>query len=155
MPEGLSFVEAATLNCAGVTAWARMRFSDYLGNKSWLVSGFSLREQGVWVYLLSNLPRWLGRVIATTGSADKVQLLGALELIVLSIIARHHGGVGWLKISRAGRMLRLVVRGVENCLFCWIHGPSSIRLVGSGLVVGSRCKRCVGRLVGTHVSPSC
>lgn len=77
MPEGLSFTEAATLSCAGVTAW----------NALFGVSGKQLQPGqwvltqgtgGVSIFAIQFAKAFGARVIATTSSSEKARLLQQL-----------------------------------------------------------------------------
>ena len=75
MPANLDFAEAATLTCAGLTAWRAVMVETRLVPGDWvLVQG----SGGVSVFALQ-FARMIGcRVIATSSSAEKLQRLEAL-----------------------------------------------------------------------------
>jgi len=75
MPGNLSFEEASTLSCAGLTAWRALMVETHLRPGDWvLVQG----SGGVSVFALQ-LARMMGcRVIATSSSDEKLARLGAL-----------------------------------------------------------------------------
>jgi NADPH:quinone reductase-like Zn-dependent oxidoreductase len=75
MPANLEFEAAATLTCAGLTAWRALMVESHLKPGDWvLVQG----SGGVSVFALQ-LARMMGcRVIATSSSNDKLKRLGAL-----------------------------------------------------------------------------
>lgn len=75
MPAHLDFAEAATLTCAGLTAWRAVMEETHLKPGDWvLVQG----SGGVSIFALQ-LARLIGcRVIATSSSDDKLARLGAL-----------------------------------------------------------------------------
>lgn len=75
MPQGMSYAEAATLPCAGLTAWRALMEEGALKPGDWvLVQGTG----GVSVFALQ-IAKHLGcRVIATTSSAAKMERLRAL-----------------------------------------------------------------------------
>ncbi|KAI1209178.1 NAD(P)-binding protein [Annulohypoxylon truncatum] len=76
-PEGLSFVEAATLGCAGVTAWNALFGlpGRPLAAGHWLLT---LGTGGVSVFCVQFAKAVGARVIATTSSAEKAELLRRL-----------------------------------------------------------------------------
>ena len=77
MPKGLTFTEAATLSCAGLTAWNAL-FG--LAGKQ-LVPGQRLLTQGtggVSIFAIQFAKAIGARVIATTSSSEKAQLLQKL-----------------------------------------------------------------------------
>lgn len=81
MPANLDFAEAATLSCAGLTAWRALMVETRLKPGDWvLVQG----SGGVSVFALQ-FAKLLGcRVVATSSSAEKLarlQALGADQLI--------------------------------------------------------------------------
>lgn len=77
MPEGLTFLEAATLSCAGVTAWNAL----YGQPGRQLMAGQWLLTQGtggVSIFALQLAKATGARVIATTSSGEKAKLLEKL-----------------------------------------------------------------------------
>ncbi|RFU79637.1 alcohol dehydrogenase [Trichoderma arundinaceum] len=74
VPSSLSSLEAATLSCAGVTAWSALfGLSDYRVNAGqWVLTQGT---GGVSVFALQFAKAVGARVIATTGSSDKVKFL--------------------------------------------------------------------------------
>lgn len=70
----LSFLEASTLSCAGLTAWSALfGLSDYkLSAGQWVLTQGT---GGVSVFALQFAKATGARVIATTGSSDKVKFL--------------------------------------------------------------------------------
>ncbi|PGH01998.1 hypothetical protein GX51_04930 [Blastomyces parvus] len=77
MPEGLSFTEAATLSCAGLTAWNAL-FG--LPGKQVMPGQWVLTQGtgGVSLFAIQFAKAVGAKVIATTGSAEKVGLLQKL-----------------------------------------------------------------------------
>ncbi|TXS94208.1 NAD(P)-dependent alcohol dehydrogenase [Parahaliea maris] len=75
MPANLDFAEAATLTCAGLTAWRAVMVETHLRPGDWvLVQG----SGGVSIFALQ-LARMMGcRVIATSSSDEKLARLGEL-----------------------------------------------------------------------------
>lgn len=80
IPDGLSFAEAATLPCAGITAWNALMKAQLQPGATVLIQGTG----GVSLFALQ-FARMMGlRVIATTSSAEKITLLknlGAAHVI--------------------------------------------------------------------------
>ncbi|HEY7775933.1 MAG TPA: NAD(P)-dependent alcohol dehydrogenase [Kineobactrum sp.] len=75
MPEGLDFREAATLTCAGLTAWRALMVETHLKPGDWvLVQG----SGGVSIFALQFARQMGCRVIATSSSDAKLQRLGEL-----------------------------------------------------------------------------
>ncbi|PLW82655.1 NAD(P)-dependent alcohol dehydrogenase [Kineobactrum sediminis] len=75
MPEGLDFREAATLTCAGLTAWRALMVETHLNPGDWvLVQG----SGGVSIFALQFARQMGCRVIATSSSDAKLQRLGEL-----------------------------------------------------------------------------
>lgn len=74
IPSNLSFLEASTLSCAGLTAWSALfGLSDYkLNAGQWVLTQGT---GGVSVFALQFAKAVGARVIATTGSSDKVNFL--------------------------------------------------------------------------------
>ncbi len=109
VPAHLSFEEAATLPCAGVTAWTSLFVhADLRPGDSVLVEG----SGGVAVFAIQFARMAGARVVATTTSAGKVERLraiGAQEVIVAArdcnwpadVRAVSDGGVDWT-LSTAG-----------------------------------------------------
>jgi NADPH:quinone reductase-like Zn-dependent oxidoreductase len=75
MPSNLDFEQAATLTCAGLTAWRALMVETHLRPGDWvLVQG----SGGVSIFALQ-FARMMGcRVIATSSSDDKLQRLESL-----------------------------------------------------------------------------
>ncbi|KAI1807041.1 putative alcohol dehydrogenase [Daldinia bambusicola] len=78
MPEGLTFTEAATLSCAGLTAWNAL-FG--LAGKPVAAGHWVLTQGtgGVSIFAVQFAKLVGARVIATTSSADKAKLLEKLD----------------------------------------------------------------------------
>ncbi|KAL7920713.1 GroES-like protein [Trichoderma austrokoningii] len=84
IPPSLNFLEASTLSCAGLTAWSALfGLSDYkLSAGQWVLTQGT---GGVSVFALQFAKAVGARVIATTGSSDKVKFLkdlGADHVII-------------------------------------------------------------------------
>ena len=75
MPTNLDFAQAATLTCAGLTAWRALTVETHLRPGDWvLVQG----SGGVSIFALQFAKMMGCRVIATSSSDDKLQRLEAL-----------------------------------------------------------------------------
>ncbi|KAL7895999.1 GroES-like protein [Trichoderma sp. SZMC 28014] len=74
IPSNLGFLEASTLSCAGLTAWSALfGLSDYkLHAGQWVLTQGT---GGVSVFALQFAKAVGARVVATTGSSDKVKFL--------------------------------------------------------------------------------
>ncbi len=75
IPGGLSFVEAATLPCAALTAWSAVRKVARAGPEDVVLTQGS---GGVSLFTLQFARAAGSRVIATSSSAEKLERLGAL-----------------------------------------------------------------------------
>lgn len=77
MPKGLSFMEAATLGCAGVTAWNALfgQPGRELKAGQWLLTEGT---GGVSIFAIQFAKAIGARVISTTSSSDKAKLLERL-----------------------------------------------------------------------------
>ena len=81
VPEHLSFEEASTLPCAGVTAWHALAMSGLLKAGETVLT---LGTGGVSIFAVQIAKLFGARVISTTGKADKIQRLrdlGATDII--------------------------------------------------------------------------
>jgi NADPH:quinone reductase-like Zn-dependent oxidoreductase len=133
MPAGLTFVEAATLSCAGVTAW-----NVLFGGGRPLTAGQWVLSQGtggVGLFVVQ-FARLVGaRVIATTSSEDKAELLRRLG-------AEHV--INYRETEDWGEEAKRYTGGVGVDLAVDVTGPSgleqsvkSLRLDGVITAVGS------------------
>lgn len=77
IPEHLSFVEASTLPCAAITAWNALVVSGKLKAGE---SVLTLGTGGVSVFAAQFAKSFGARVIATSGSAEKIEKLKSLEV---------------------------------------------------------------------------
>ena len=132
MPAGWSFAEAATLPCAGLTAWRALRVEGRL------VSGATVLlpgSGGLSVYMLQ-IAKALGiRVIVISSSDDKLARLAALG-------ADH--GINYRTDPEWGAEVRALTGGAGADLVLEIGGQSTIeqsvaacRMAGQIMVVGS------------------
>lgn len=106
MPGHLDFAEAATLSCAGLTAWRAMMVETHLKPGDWvLVQG----SGGVSIFALQ-FARMMGcRVAATSSSDDKLARLGELGAEVLVNYREHSDWGDRILAATGGRGVDLVV----------------------------------------------
>ncbi|PGH29587.1 hypothetical protein GX50_07665 [[Emmonsia] crescens] len=97
MPEGLSFTEAATLSCAGLTAWNAL-FG--LPGKQIMPGQWVLTQGtgGVSLFAIQFAKVVGAKVIATTGSAEKV---GLLEKLGVDHIINYRETADWGAAAKA------------------------------------------------------
>ncbi|RAO72417.1 uncharacterized protein BHQ10_008429 [Talaromyces amestolkiae] len=133
MPLGLSFVEAATLSCAGVTAWNAL-FG--LPGRPLMAGQWVLTQGtgGVSIFAVQFAKAVGARVIATTSSPEKAKIL---ERLGADHIINYRGTVNW------GAKVRELTRGEGVDLVVEVAGPStmqqsveSVKLDGVISVVG-------------------
>lgn len=134
MPEGLSFVEASTLSCAGVTAWNAVFGLPGREPKPghWVLTQGT---GGVSLFALQFAKAAGARVIATTGSDEKIALLKKLGA---DHVINYRQTPDWGKTAKeitGGRGVDLVVE---------VGGPAtlaqsveSIRLEGTMSILGA------------------
>ena len=159
VPEHLTDVEAATLPCAGVTAWHAVVVAGAIGESSTVLT---LGTGGVSVFALQ-FARMLGaRVIATSGSDEKLQRviqLGASEGINYKVVPEWGkrvreltGGTGVdlvVEVGGAGTLgesLRAVRMGGQISLIGVLSGAGQVNPMPilmknvrvQGIFVGSR-----------------
>lgn len=124
IPHGLSFDEASTLPCAGLTAWHALFEEQPITATSTVLT---MGTGGVSVFALQ-YATWAGaRVIATTSRRDRVEQLGAL-----GAHAVVHGGS---PAELADEVLRVTGgEGVDHVVEVGGQGtlPWSLRLVRDG-----------------------
>ncbi|KAI0854784.1 putative alcohol dehydrogenase [Xylaria cubensis] len=133
MPEGLSFTEAATLSCAGLTAWNAL-----FGGGRPLSAGQWLLTQGtggVSLFAVQFAKVVGARVISTTSSAEKAELLRKLGA---DHVLNYRETLAW------GDEAKKLTGGVGVDLVVDVTGPSgleqsvkSLRLDGIVAVVGA------------------
>ncbi|KAI0448514.1 putative alcohol dehydrogenase [Xylaria acuta] len=133
MPEGLSFTEAATLGCAGLTAWNAL-----FGGGRPLSAGQWLLTQGtggVSLFAVQFAKAVGARVISTTSSAEKVEVLRKLGA---DHVVNYRETLAW------GVEAKRLTGGVGVDLVVDVTGPSgleqsvkSLRLDGIVAVVGA------------------
>lgn len=122
MPEGLDFHEAATLTCAGLTAWRALMVETRLRPGDWvLVQGTG----GVSLFALQFARQMGCRVIATSSSNDKLARLEALgaEHLINYRENPDWGKRAWELTGGQGVQLVVEVGGAGTV-------PQSIKAVG-------------------------
>lgn len=132
LPDHLSFEEAATLPCAGVTAWAALHDAKaLLPGESVLIQGTG----GVSVLALQFAKLSGARVIATTTSVSKMETLRQMGA---DVVIDSSAGTGWYKdvlAATGGRGVDLAVdvlgTGHWADTIKSIRNNSRISLVGS------------------------
>ncbi|KAI0438159.1 putative alcohol dehydrogenase [Xylaria telfairii] len=133
MPDGLSFTEAATLSCAGLTAWNAL-----FGGGRPLSAGQWLLTQGtggVSLFAVQFAKAVGARVISTTSSSEKAEVLRRLGA---DHVVNYRETVTW------GDEAKRLTGGVGADLVIDVTGPSgleqsvkSLRLDGIVAVVGA------------------
>ncbi|KAK5631492.1 hypothetical protein RRF57_007206 [Xylaria bambusicola] len=133
MPEGLSFTEAATLSCAGLTAWNAL----FGGGRPLRAGQWVLTEGTGSVSLFAvQFAKAIGaRVIATTSSAEKEKMLKTLGA---DHVVNYRETLNW------GDKAKQLTAGVGVDLVVDVTGPvgleqsvKSLRLDGILAVVGA------------------
>jgi NADPH:quinone reductase-like Zn-dependent oxidoreductase len=146
MPEGLSFIEAATLSCAGLTAWNAL-FG--LPGKQLRAGQWVLTQGtgGVSLFAIQFAKATGARVIATTGSASKIELLKKLGA---DHIINYRDEPNW------GAAAKDVTGGVGVDIVVDVVGPRALKQSVEGVkldglinVVGSVGGGITGK--GAHV----
>ncbi|KAI1361805.1 putative alcohol dehydrogenase [Xylaria arbuscula] len=133
MPEGLTFAEAATLSCAGLTAWNAL----FGGGRPVKAGQWVLTQGtgGVSLFALQFAKAVGARVIATTSSAEKAELLKSLGA---DHVLNYRETLAW------GEEAKRLTRGVGVDVVVDSTGPTgleqsvkSIRLDGILVVLGA------------------
>jgi NADPH:quinone reductase-like Zn-dependent oxidoreductase len=135
MPDNLDFESAATLTCAGLTAWRALMVETHLKPGDWvLVQG----SGGVSVFALQ-FARMMGcKVIATSSSDEKLERLGALGAHhLINYRTEPNWGDKALEISN-GRGVDLVVE---------VGGPGTVPQSVRAVAIGG-CISMIGVLTG-------
>ncbi|KAL4867285.1 hypothetical protein BDV12DRAFT_209960 [Aspergillus spectabilis] len=118
MPAGLSFVEAAMLSCAGVTAWNALFGGNggrKVGRGEWVLTQGT---GGVSLFAVQFAKSVGARVIATTSSAEKVSMLKSLG-------AEHV--INYCETPNWGPVAKQLTGGVGVDLVVDVAGPSTLR----------------------------
>ena len=134
MPKGLSFIEAATLSCAGLTAWNALfgLAGKQLSAGQWVLTQGT---GGVSTFAIQFAKLVGARVIATTSAGGKVELLKKLGA---DHIINYHESPNW------GSLAKDLTGGVGVDLVVEVGGSStlnqsmaSLKLDGVISVIGS------------------
>lgn len=135
MPANLDFAEAATLTCAGLTAWRALMVETHLRPGDWvLVQG----SGGVSVFALQ-LARMMGcRVIATSSSDEKLERLNALG-------AEHT--INYKAVPRWGDEVMAITGGRGVDLVVEVGGPGTVPQSVRAIAFGG-CISMIGVLTG-------
>lgn len=116
MPEGLNFVEAATLSCAGVTAWNALFGLE--GKKvapgHWVVT---IGTGGVSLFALQFARAAGARVIALTSSEEKAKIL---EKLGADYVINYKDKPQW------GAMVKELTGGVGADMVVDVAGPPTL-----------------------------
>ncbi|RYP52448.1 hypothetical protein DL768_002371 [Monosporascus sp. mg162] len=116
MPEGLSFTEAATLSCAGVTAWNALfgLTGRHVTAGQWVLT---LGTGGVSLFAVQFAKAVGARVIATTSSSEKAKVL---EQLGADHIINYRETPDW------GSVAEELTRGVGVDHVVDVAGPASL-----------------------------
>ncbi|KAI0967623.1 putative alcohol dehydrogenase [Xylaria arbuscula] len=133
MPEGLSFTEAATLSCAGLTAWnALFGGGRPLSAGQWLLTEGT---GGVSLFAVQFAKAVGARVISTTSSAEKAEVLRKLGA---DHVVNYRETLTW------GEEAKRLTGGIGVDLVVDVTGPSgleqsvkSVKLDGVVVVAGA------------------
>lgn len=116
MPEGISFMEAASLSCAGLTAWNALyglSGRQLLAGQWVLIQGTG----GVSIFALQFAKATGARVIATTSSSEKAKLL---ERLGADHVINYHDDPEW------GSTARKLTGGVGVDIVVEVGGPTTL-----------------------------
>ena len=139
MPKGLSFIEASTLSCAGLTAWNAL-FG--LPGKQVTAGQWVLTQGtgGVSLFAVQFAKAVGARVIATTSSSEKgkiLEKLGADHVVEVAGPTSIAQSVASLKLDGTLSVIGSVGGGdgkeVPNLIACWMH-----LFTARGVWVGNR-----------------
>jgi NADPH:quinone reductase-like Zn-dependent oxidoreductase len=114
LPEGLSFLEGATLPCAAVTAWNALYGLKRLTPGQWVVTQGT---GGVSIFGVQFAKAAGARVIATTSSAEKAKLL---EKLGADHIINYNENPNW------GSEVRKITNGAGADHVIEVAGPTSM-----------------------------
>jgi NADPH:quinone reductase-like Zn-dependent oxidoreductase len=104
-PEFLSYEEAATLPCAGVTAWNALRAAEVKAGDTVLIQGTG----GVSIFALQFAKQMGARVLGTSGSDEKLARAKALGLDAGWNYKTHPDWASWAIEQTRGQGVDLVV----------------------------------------------
>lgn len=135
MPENLDFESAATLSCAGLTAWRALMVETHLKPGDWvLVQG----SGGVSVFALQ-FARMMGcKVIATSSSDEKLERLARL--------GAHHL-INYRSEPKWGEKALAITNGRGVDLVVEVGGPGTVPQSVRALAFGG-CISMIGVLTG-------
>lgn len=135
MPANLDFDAAATLSCAGVTAWRALMVETHLKPGDWvLVQG----SGGVSVFALQ-LARMMGcKIIATSSSNEKLERLSAL--------GAHHT-INYREVPKWGDEVMTITGGRGVDLVVEVGGPGTVPQSIRAVAFGG-CISMIGVLTG-------
>ncbi|KAI0178761.1 zinc-binding dehydrogenase [Hypoxylon sp. FL1284] len=134
MPEGLTFTEAATLSCAGLTAWNALfgLAGRQVSAGQWVLTQGT---GGVSIFAVQFAKAVGARVIATTSSSEKAKLLEKLGADYI---------INYREITEWGAEAKRLTGGAGVDLVLEVAGPpsikqsaASVKLDGTISVVGS------------------
>ncbi|KAF7554368.1 hypothetical protein G7Z17_g2982 [Cylindrodendrum hubeiense] len=133
MPKGLSFTEAATLSCAGLTAWNALfgLVGKHVTAGQWVLTQGT---GGVSIFAIQFAKAIGARVIATTSSSKKAEIL---ERLGADHIINYRETPGW------GPLAKDLTGGVGVDLVVEVAGTSmkqsiaSLKLDGTISIIGS------------------
>jgi NADPH:quinone reductase-like Zn-dependent oxidoreductase len=133
MPEGLTFIEAATLSCAGLTAWNALFGlpGKRLSAGQWVLTQGT---GGVSIFAVQFAKAIGARVIATTSSLEKAELLKKLGA---DHIINYRETTDWGSVAKGltgGSGVDLVVEVSGNSM---AESVASLKLDATIAIVGS------------------
>ncbi|KAK5954795.1 hypothetical protein OHC33_004521 [Knufia fluminis] len=116
-PDGLSFTEAATLSCAGITAWNALfgLVDKQVGPGQWVLTQGT---GGVSLFVVQLVKAVGGRVIATTSSSEKAKIL---EKLGADHIINYRETPDW------GSAAKALTGGVGVDIVVDVAGPSTLK----------------------------
>jgi len=132
IPDHLSYEAAATLPCAALTAWHALAVS---GNLKAGQSVLTLGTGGVSIFALQLAKMFGARVIATTGSDEKVERLEALGANdVINYKSREDWGAAVLELTAKNGVDHVIEVGGSGTL---AHSLNAVRLGGHVAMIGA------------------
>lgn len=132
IPDHLSYEAAATLPCAALTAWHALAVS---GNLKAGQSVLTLGTGGVSIFALQLAKVFGARVIATTGSDEKVERLEELGADdVINYRSREDWGAAVLELTAKNGVDHVIEVGGSGTL---AHSLNAVRLGGHVAMIGA------------------
>ncbi len=132
IPDHLSYDAAATLPCAALTAWHALAVS---GNLKAGQSVLTLGTGGVSIFALQLAKMFGARVIATTGSDEKIERLEALGADdVINYKNREDWGAAVLELTAKNGVDHVIEVGGSGTL---AHSLNAVRLGGHVAMIGA------------------